>query len=178
MKYEHKQYLKKRDEARAKRGAPAKWETELSYQLAATQFEMNKKRNNISSNARATRIIYDKYYQPWNVAKYAKKDDAICPECGEKDSLIHLLSSCTHPTYTQTRLHTYACLQKYVNTLDTNNLEYFVGNCLLKFARHPDNANTWTGLWTIEQRRTLIRMIEDHPRYRGNAKQHGHKWRK
>jgi hypothetical protein len=177
-KHEHKRYLQTRDDTRAKRGAPPKWTTGLSYKLAATQFETNKKRTNIGSAARGARIIYDKYYQPWNIAKHAKKDDAICPECGEKDSLLHLLSSCTHPTYTQTRLHTHACLQKYVNTLDTNNLEYYVGNCLLKFVKQPDNTNTWTGLWTIEQRRTLIRMIESHPRYRGNAQQHGHKWAK
>jgi hypothetical protein len=176
--HEHQRYLQVRDDIRAKRGAPPKWTTGLSFKLAATQFETSKKHTNIGSAARGIRIVYDKYYQPWNIAKHAKKDDAICPECGEKDSLLHLLSSCTHPTYTQTRLHTYASLQKYVNTLDTNNLEYFVGNCLLKFVKQPDNTNTWTGLWTIEQRRTLIRMIESHPRYRGNAQQYGHKWAK
>ena len=115
-KFELRQYLQNRDAKRAKRGAPPKWTTGLSYNIAATQFEMNKKRANIGSAARAIRIIFDKYYQPWNVAKYANRDDAICPECGEKDSLQHLLATCTHPMYTHTSTYTCSTLHIHQNT--------------------------------------------------------------
>ena len=162
-KFELRQYLQNRDAKRAKRGAPPKWTTGLSYNIAATQFEMNKKRANIGSAARAIRIIFDKYYQPWNVAKYANRDDAICPECGEKDSLQHLLATCTHPMYTHTRAHTHAALSTYIKTLAPDTLEYYVGNCLHTFVQDVDDCNTWTELWMEEQRRQLLTLIESHP---------------
>ncbi len=177
-KEEHRVYLKNRDANRAERGLAPKWTTGLSFRLAAAQFETNKRRANIGSAARAIRIIYDKYYQPWNIAKYKKTDNAICPECGLQDSLTHLLSYCTHPMYTLTRINTHTCLKRYVNTLTPDNLEYYVANCLLTFVTDTENANTWTGLWTEEQRRSLLKLIKEHPRYAGNAAQHGHKWAK
>ena len=73
-------YLQNRDANRAERGLAPKWTTGLSFRLAATQFETNKRRANVGSAARAIRIIFDKYYQPWNIAKYKKTDNAICPE--------------------------------------------------------------------------------------------------
>ena len=101
---------------------------------------MNKKRANIGSAARAIRIIFDKYSQPWNVAKYTNRDDAICPECGEKDSLQHL-ATCTHPMYIHTRAHTHAALSAYIKTFATDTLEYYVGNCLHTFVQDIDNCN-------------------------------------
>jgi hypothetical protein len=177
-KEEHKTYLENRDANRAAREVEPRWTTGLSFRLAATQFETNKRRANTGSAARAIRIIYDKYYQPWNVAKYNKSNNAICPECGLQDSLTHLLSHCTHPMYTLTRINTHTHLKRYVNTLAPDNLEYYVANCLLTFVTDGNNANTWTGLWTEEQRRTLLKLIKEHPRYAGNAAQHGHKWAK
>ena len=99
-------------------------------------------------------------------------------ECGLQDSLTHLLSHCTHPMYTLTRTNTHTCLKRYVNTLKPDNLEYYVANCLLTFVTDINNANTWTGLWTEEQRRSLLKLIKEHPRYAGNAAQYGHKWAK
>ena len=125
---EHNLYLKNRDANRAARGIEPKWTTGLSFRLAAIQFETNKRRANTGSAARAIRIIFDKYYQPWNIAKYKKTDNAICPECGLQDSLTHLLSHCTHPMYTLTRTNTHTCLKRYVNTLTPDNLEYYVAN--------------------------------------------------
>jgi hypothetical protein len=104
---EHNLYLQNRDANRAARGIEPKWTTGLSFRLAATQFETNKRRANTGSAARAIRIIFDKYYQPWNIAKYKKTDNAICPECGLQDSLIHLLAHCAHPMYTLTRTNTH-----------------------------------------------------------------------
>ena len=72
--------------------------------------------------------------------------------------------------------HTY--LKRYVNTLTPANLEYYDANCLLTFVTDVNNASTWTGLWTEEQRRSLLKLIKEHPRYAGNAAQHGHKWAK
>ena len=80
--------------------------------------------------------------------------------------------------YTLTRINTHTCLKRYVNTLTPDNLEYYVANCLLTFVTDPENANTWTGLWTEDQRRSLLKLIKEHPRYAGNAAQHGHKWAK
>jgi hypothetical protein len=112
-KFELKQYIQKRDAKRAEKGEPPKWTTGLSYSLAATQFEMNKKRANTGSAARAIRIIFDKYYQPWNAAKYANRDDAICPNAERKTpyntSLPHAHTQCiyTHEhTPTQHSPHT------------------------------------------------------------------------
>ena len=75
--------------------------------------------------------------------------------------------------YTLTRINTHTCLKRYVNTLTPDNLEYYVANCLLTFVTDPENANTWR-----EQRRSLLKLIKEHPRYAGNAAQHGHKWAK
>ena len=60
---EHKRYLLNRDANREARGIEPKWTTGLSFRLAATQFETNKRRANVGSAARAIRIICDKYYQ-------------------------------------------------------------------------------------------------------------------
>ena len=83
----------------------------------------------------------------------------------------------TPNVYTHTCTHTRSTLHIH-QTLATDTLEYYVGNCLHKFVQDVDNSNTWTGLWTEEQRRRLLTLIESHPRYRGNPEQHGHKWDK
>ena len=84
----------------------------------------------------------------------------------------------TPNVYTHTSTHSHAALSTYIKTLAPDTLEYYVGNCLHTFVQDVDNCNTWTGLWTEEQRRRLLTLIESHPRYRGDAAQHGHKWAK
>ena len=103
-KEEHRVYIQNRDANRAERGIAPKWTTGLSFRLAATQFKTNKRRANVRSAARAIRIIFDKYYQPWNIAKYTKKDNAICSECGLQDSLTHLLWGGSECVWTSLRL--------------------------------------------------------------------------
>ena len=85
------QYLRHRDEDRAKRADTPKWTTLntaiIGFLPVGTTWRQTK---------RFCFITFDKYAHGRNRAK--GNDNGECELCGRRDSLMHILGECDHPT--------------------------------------------------------------------------------
>ena len=122
------------------------------------------KRLSQSARARANRIIYNKYWFPWNTARLGITfDDVImdglCPLCGEPDSLAHLIYECNDVSCARIRRFgrraINLCMQQYENNESGQELNTALNSMLWS----TDMASTWTGVWYREQRERLHDML-------------------
>ena len=95
-------YLSERDQHRQKRLAkqllpPSEpdW-IHRSVTHAAKIWEIPSKQRSILTIAREQRLVFDKYWLPWNMAKQLPEADISCPMCGSVSSLKHIITECNN----------------------------------------------------------------------------------
>ena len=70
----------------------------------------------VPARARAVRIMFNKLWMPWTIARYEVEgevgSDGRCPVCSEDDSPRHLICHCTDPLARQIRADGERALQR------------------------------------------------------------------
>ena len=99
---EKREYVHRRDEYRAARQLPPKWEG-LNLRLGAYTLSCGK--NGVAARGCASRIQFDWHYLGSNRVKSgtALADDLKCPLCGGCENQQHILTACRHPLMARVR---------------------------------------------------------------------------
>ena len=69
--------------------------TDASYHLCVAVNNLDK--GDLLQRAACIRMTFDKYYQPWNIERWAGREPALCLNCGLLDSFAHMVMDCDDP---------------------------------------------------------------------------------
>ena len=154
-------YLRLRDHGHADRlglttDPPALYWRDATICLAAKVWDMPSK--SLSMAARAQRVIFDKLWFSWNIAKAAPLTEVICPLCGNADSLSHLVQSCPDPVCAGIRnegLDEIAAL-----AINLPPASKWLTNELIELASTGSLGHlVFDGMWNSDLRNTLRELI-------------------
>ena len=109
---------------------------------------------------RAQRVIFDKLWFSWNIAKATPLTEVICPLCGHADSLSHLVQSCPDPVCAGIRnegLDEIAALAIYLPPASK-----WLTIELIKLASTGSLGHlVFDGMWNSDLRNTLRELINN-----------------
>ena len=158
-------YLSERDQHRQKRLAhqflpPSEpdW-IHRTVKHAAKIWGFASKHRSLLTNAREQRLVFDKYWLPWNVAKHLPATDISCPQCGSlTSSLMHVIAECNHEHMHGVRATALSLVEASLINTQISNLPF--ATKLLDFIKNDtDRYLIYTGLWSLGLRQRFNDML-------------------
>ena len=108
--------------------------------------------------ARAQRVIFDKLWFSWNIAKGVPGTEVVCPLCEQPDSLAHLIQLCPAVKCTNIRNEGLEAITGLAISMQP--ASKWLSDTLVQLA--TDNAHgslVYTGMWNSALRDTLNNLI-------------------
>ena len=155
------EYLEKRDYEHAKRlnlsvDPPALYWRDASVAFAAKAWGMAHR--SIPMAARAQRVIFDKLWFSWNVAKGVPGTEVVCPLCGQDDSLSHLIQRCPAASCAIIRNEGIEAIDELAILLDP--ASKWLSNTLVQMATtNPHGSLIFMGMWNSVLKNNLKSLI-------------------
>ena len=154
-------YLLERDHWHAKRldlstNPPASRWRDATVNFAARVWDFPDK--SLMMVARAQRVIFDKLWFSWNLAKSDPDAEVICPLCEGADSLGHLVQACPDPVCAGIREDGLEEIKALTHSLRPE--AKWMVDTLIDLARyHPLGHLLYSGMWNHDLRMSLYTRI-------------------